>query len=80
MLSLVEITAFRWEGKSCNGFFINKFSTNESTQNYNRSCDLQPNLYLQVPTENHPVFLMVRKNSTPKQVSTVKIFNQEKYR
>ena len=30
------------------------FSTNESTQIYNRSCDLQPGLYLQIPTENHP--------------------------
>ena len=29
-------------------------STNESTQIYIRSCDLQPDLYLQIPTENHP--------------------------
>ena len=33
--------------------FFNKFSTNESTQIYNRSCDLYPGLYLQIPTENH---------------------------
>ena len=40
-LSLVEITAFRLESKSCKGFFVtNKFSTNESTRIYNRSCDL----------------------------------------
>ena len=33
MLSFVEITAFRLESKSCQGFFIrNKFSTNESTR------------------------------------------------
>ena len=40
VLSLVEITAFRLENKSCKGFFLNKFSTNEGTQIYNRSCDL----------------------------------------
>ena len=34
-------------------FLKNKFSTNESTQIYNRSCDL----YLQIPTENHPIHL-----------------------
>ena len=40
-LSLVEITAFRLESKSCKGFcFTNKFSTNESTRIYNMSCDL----------------------------------------
>ena len=27
---MVEITAFRLENKSCEGFFLNKFSTNES--------------------------------------------------
>jgi NAD(P)-dependent dehydrogenase (short-subunit alcohol dehydrogenase family) len=27
---------------------------NESTQIHNRSCDLYPDLYLQIPTENHP--------------------------
>ena len=32
MLSLVEITEFRLESKSCKVFFLNKFSTNESTQ------------------------------------------------
>ena len=32
VLSLVEITAFRLESKSCKGFFLNKFSTNESTR------------------------------------------------
>ena len=33
MLSLVEITAFRLESKSCKGFFLeDKLSTNESTQ------------------------------------------------
>ena len=32
VLSMVEITAFRLESKSCKGFFLNKFSTNESTQ------------------------------------------------
>ena len=53
MLSLVEITTFKLERKSCNGFFENKFSTNESTQIYNKSCDLLLGLYLQIPTENH---------------------------
>ena len=28
-------------------------STNKSTRIYNRSCDLKPGLYLQIPTENH---------------------------
>ena len=28
-------------------------STNVSTQIYNRSCDILPGLYLQIPTENH---------------------------
>jgi hypothetical protein len=32
VLSLVEITAFRLERKSCKGFFFNKLSNNESTQ------------------------------------------------
>ena len=27
-----EITTFRLENKSCKGFFLNKFSTNESTR------------------------------------------------
>ena len=31
VLSLVEITAFRLPSKSCKRFFLNKFSTNEST-------------------------------------------------
>ena len=31
VLSLVEITAFRLESKSCKGFFLDKFSINEST-------------------------------------------------
>ena len=29
-------------------------STNESTQIYNRSCELYPGLYLQIPSEKHP--------------------------
>ena len=33
---VVEITAYKLESKSCK----NKFSTNESTQIYNVSCDL----------------------------------------
>ena len=41
LLSLVEITAFRLERKSCKEFFfINKFSNNESTQIYIMSCYL----------------------------------------
>ena len=31
-------------------FFTNKFSTNESAQIYNRSCDLSPGFYLQLKT------------------------------
>ena len=53
VLSLVEITAFRLESKSCKGFFLDKFSTIESTRIYNRSFELQPGFYLQIPTENH---------------------------
>ena len=53
MLSLVEITEFRLESKSCKGFFLNRFSTSESTRIYNRSCDLKSGLYLQIPNENH---------------------------
>ena len=35
VLSLVEITVFKLESKSCKGFFLeNKYSINESTQNY----------------------------------------------
>ena len=34
-------------------FVLNKFSTNESTRIYNRSCNLYFGLYLQIPTENH---------------------------
>ena len=33
---MVEITVFRLEIKSCKYFFLNKFSTNESTRIYNR--------------------------------------------
>ena len=29
-----------WRANLVKDFFKNKFSTNESTQNYNRSCDL----------------------------------------
>ena len=32
LIALVEITVFRLESKSCKGFFLNKFSTNKSTQ------------------------------------------------
>ena len=35
MLSLDKIAAFRLEIKSCKDFFLNKFSTNQSTQIYN---------------------------------------------
>jgi hypothetical protein len=45
ILSLVEITSFTQESKSCKGFFLNKFSTSESTWIYNRSHGLQPGLY-----------------------------------
>ena len=55
LLSFVEITAFRLESKSCKGFFWkNEFSTNESTQIYNRSHDLWPGLYLNLTDDNHP--------------------------
>ena len=39
MLSLVEITTFRMESKSFKRFLLNenRFSTNESTQNYNEA-------------------------------------------
>ena len=42
MLSLVDITAYRLESKFCKGFFLNKFSTNESTWIHNRSCVYNP--------------------------------------
>ena len=35
-------------------------STNESTQIYDTSYDLQPGLYLQIPTENHQCQLILK--------------------
>ena len=45
--------------------FVKDFfkSTNESPSIYNKSCDLQPGLYLQIPTENQPNVVAIISSS-----------------
>ena len=54
--SVLIVVKFIFTKKSFTRFLSGLFaviSINESTQIYDTSYDLQPGLYLQIPTENH---------------------------